>query len=292
MLETDTLLSARNAPAAGNDTSNGLSRRNFLASAAALALSTALGCGQSRRTGLKPDADAPSTSKSSFSTVVVAAFDISESTKLTSARDPYLAGFQAIVNSLDDSAYLSGYPITANTEATSGYRISQSFPAYNPWQDNKDQYIEKLAQARASAVEQARALLTSLRTATATDVLNAFHDAANIFSGDAYKEAPNKKLVVFSDMIQQAGTDDFLREDLSERKISQIIEAQRAAGQLPSLTGVRVWVAGATADPLGRVRPDKIAQIRRFWLAFFQACGGDLTMERYGTLLQNYPEHS
>lgn len=289
MLETDTLPSAHNAPAASSDTSSSLSRRTFLAGTAALALSTMLGCGQSRSISLKSDTAAPSASAANLSTVTVVAFDISESTKLTSAQDPYFADFQAIVNSLEDSAYLFGYSITANTEATSRYRVKQSFPAYNPWQDNKDQYIEKLAQARASAVEQARGLLTNLRTATATDLLNAFHDAADTFNGDAYKAVLNKRLIIFSDMVQQTETNDFLHEDLSERKISQIIEAQRAAGQLPSLAGVRIWVAGATADPLGRVRPDKIAQIRRFWLAFFQACGGDLTTERYGTLLQNYP---
>lgn len=275
MSETDTSLPACDPSALTGTSQAGLTRRSFLISAAGFALTAAFGCGRS--------------SDPAYSTVVVTVFDVSASTSMAAIKKRYLADFQTIVNGLDGSAFLSGYPITGNTAATSMARIGQPFPAYSPWQDNKDQYAAKLAQARISAVQQAGALLADVQTAPATDLLNAFHDAANVFNGEAYRSAPTKRLVIFSDMLQQADKDDFLSEDLTAQKTRQIITDQRAAGQLPSLKGVRAWAAGATADPKGRIGSAKIAQIRQFWISFFHDCGAELTTERYETTLQNYP---
>lgn len=258
-----------------------LTRRTFLAGAAGLALS---GCGRSS----SPSADA-----STYSTVIVTAFDVSASTSVKAVRERYFSDFQTVladlVTNLGCDSFLAGYPITADTEATSTTRISQPFPAYRPLDVNKDQYTAKLAQAQTDALSQARALMTDVRTASATDLLNAFHDAEIVFNGAAYQSATDKRLIVYSDMVQQAGADDFLQEDLTKRRIDQIIAAQRDAGQLPDLKGVKVWAAGATADSEGRIPPDKIAQIRRFWIAFFDACGARLPPERYATTLLNYP---
>ena len=265
----------------------GLTRRSFLVGAAGLALTAAFGCGRSRSTGT---AAAPSSGGQAFPTVIVAAFDISSSTDVAAIRRRYLADFQTVLSRMGDGGvFVAGYVITANTEATSMDRISQPFPDYQPWRDNPDEYKVNRARSKAQAVVQANRLLTSLQTARATDLLNAFHDAANVFNGEDCKGAAEKRLVICSDMIEQAGADDFLQEDLTEPRIQQIIAAQRAAGQLPELHGVKVWVAGATADPEGRVGPEKIGQIRRFWIEFFRACGGDLATERYSTALTNFP---
>ena len=271
-------------PTSSQRLDSGITRRAFLSGAAGLALTAAFGCGRSHSSNA---------GDSSFSTVIVTAFDVSASTSVKAVRERYFAEFQTVLNDLvannDGDSYLAGYPITANTEATSTTRISQVFPAFRPLKVNKDDSDANLAHAKADALSQTRALMTGVRMAPATDLLNAFHDAANVFNGAAYRSATDKRLIIFSDMTQQAGADDFLREDLTERRINQIIAAQRAARQFPDLKGVKVWVAGATADPEGRIGPEKIAQIRQFWLAFFHDCGAELTTERYGTTLQNYP---
>ncbi len=263
---------------------SGITRRAFVFGAFGLAVTTTFGCSRSHSSS----ADA-----SSFSKVIVTAFDVSASTSMTAVRERYFAEFQTVLNDLVDKndgiSYLAGYPITANTEATSTTRISQIFPAFTPSEINKDDYARSVALAKADALSQARALMTGVRTATATDLLNAFLDAANVFNGATHQSATDKRLIIYSDMTQQAGADDFLREDLTKRKINQIIAAQREARQLPDLKGVKVWVAGATADPEGQIPPNKIAQIRQFWITFFQDCGAELTTERYGTTLQNYP---
>ena len=280
MSRTDTLSQTCDVLSSAGFARVELTRRTFLTVMAGLALS---GCGRSH----SPGADAPS-----FSTVIVTAFDVSASTSVKATRDRYYDEFQKVLDKLvaniHGDAFLAGYPITANTEATSTTRISQPFPAYNPLDVNQDQYNANLAQAQADALSQANALMTGVRTASATDLLNAFHDAANVFNGDSYRAATDKRLVVFSDMVQQAGADDFLREDLTKLRINQIIAAQRDAKQLPDMKNVKVWVAGATADPGGRIGPKKIEQIRQFWIAFFQECGADLAPERYNTTLENY----
>jgi hypothetical protein len=259
-----------------------VTRRTLLRTMAAAVLAAAVGgCGKSRAGA----SDTPPL-------VVVTPIDISASTAAGEVHGRYFRDFQTVVDGMGTGDFLGGYPITGDTMSTSADRIAVSFPAYSPFSgDNYDAFQAKLAQARADAISEARALLTKLGTALASDILNAFQDAADTFNGGACRACPDKRLVVFSDLVHQAGDYDFLREDLTARRAAEIIASQRAAGLLPALGGVRVWVAGATASP-SYVTPEQIAQIRRFWIGFFAACGADLTLETYGTVLQNYPAGS
>ena len=264
-----------------------MTRRSFLLALFAAALS---GC----RSGTGGQ-DSPSrdTGAASFGTAVVATFDISASahTKTVAAR--YLDGFEQVVEAVQGGDKVEGYPITSITQATSMDRISKKFPVSKGLLDNPETYKAEFAQAQRDAVNQARTVL-KLPTAGATDILNAFTDASGILDGC---KGMNRRLCIFSDMIHQAGNYDFAREDLTPSRTKAIIQAQRRAGLLPSLTGVTVWVAGAGADPSDPtvisqrflLEPDKIAQIRNFWIAFFDACGADLTANRYSATLQNYP---
>lgn len=281
-----------------------MTRRAFLADAALAGLSVLAGLFAIAMGGCKlgsgsstagNTSSAGSGSNNDTNSVIVALFDVSASTQSATVKQRYFDGFQHIVTSTKGGSLLSGYAITSVTQATSTIRIDQMIPTYSASQ-NTDQYNSDCATAQNEALDQARTLL-NLRTAEATDILGAFNDAAGIIDGH---KGMTPKLVIFSDMVHQSGRYDFAREDLTRSRTQAIIHAQRQAGLLPTLTGVEVWVAGATADPSDLsarhanaqpsvlLDPDKIAQIRAFWIAFFDACGASLTSDRYSATLQNY----
>ena len=103
----------------------------------------------------------------------------------------------------------------------------------------------------------------------------------------AVPKATSKRLVMFSDMIEQTDRYDFSKR-LTPERMTEIIEAERSGGRLPHLKGVKVWVAGATAQPKEGVHPDNIFAIQNFWLQYFKATGADLTKDRYAATLLNW----
>jgi len=238
---------------------------------AALAAASLAGCGGWR--GTPPKA------------AVVALFDVSSSTAKPAVRQLYRTSFGAVVAAMSGGDRLRAYAVTGDTQATSMFRTQVDFPPYDPIQDNQDQATRKLAKARRDAVSKTDAMLRQVPPARGTDLLHAFSDAAGIFAGKPNSDATVKELIVFSDMVHEAGRDDFFYEDLTDARDAQIISRLRASGELPPLKGVRVVVVGAGADPVGLIGPDKLAQIRRFWQSYFAACGATLAPGDYGTAL-------
>lgn len=274
-----------------------MTRRSFiwviLGRSAALALSAAAlsGCKGGSRQGGPGGGEGVGGTNSG--TAIVATFDISASAHTEIVKKRYLDGFKEVVLGVQGGDRVEGYPITSVTQATSMDRIRATFPVSKGLLDNPETYKAKFAQAERDAVKQASEVL-ELPTAGSTDILNAFTDAAGILDGCT---GMSRRLVIFSDMCHQSSNYDFAREDLTPSRTKVIIQAQREAGLLPSLLGVKIWVAGAGADPSDSavtpqrfvMEPDKIAQIRSFWISFFDACGADLSSDRYSATLQNYP---
>ena len=217
--------------------------------------------------------------------VIVTLFDVSSSTNKPAVRQLYRTSFGTVVAAMSGGGRLQAYAVTGDTQATSMLRAGADFPSYNPLEDNQDQAKRKLAKARQDAVSKTDAMLRQVPPARSTDLLHAFSDAGSIFAGKPNADAPVKELVVFSDMVHEAGQDDFFYENLTDARDAQIVSRLRASGELPSLKGVRVVVVGAGADPVGLIGPDKLAQIKHFWQSYFAACGATLAPSDYGTAL-------
>jgi hypothetical protein len=67
------------------------------------------------------------------------------------------------------------------------------------------------------------------------------------------------------------------------------LEALRAAGAVPDLSGVTVTVIGAGAGAGPELTADRILAIERFWQAYFTAAGTTLEPDRYGAALLRFP---
>ena len=221
------------------------------------------------------------------SCVIFVMFDISGSTADPRIRQQYFDDFQKILAEMRGGEVLIGDLITENTLATLRFRIDVSFPAYDALKENRYTHKRKMQKAVDSAKKMVEKLIFEYPPAPETDLLNAFQAADKVFNGEKYKSSTHKILVVFSDMIETKRY-NFLKEELTQDRIREIINTLRKKNELPNLKGVKVWVAGATAAVRGGLSLQKIYQIENFWLRYFEECGADLTKERYSVTLINF----
>ena len=207
-------------------------------------------------------------------------FDVSKST--LGSRKEYLEGFKKILDirsheeagqsrlGLQDA--IAADIITANSLSTSEMPIEHEFN-YSFWSGlNETYYGYKSIAVKKELAEKAKRLLSG-RPAGGTDIFNSLRLAERVFK--RFKRGKSV-LVIFSDMIEQSGPYDFDRDNLTGRRITEIIDQQRAMG-LPDLRGVIVYVAGARA-----ATPSRFLKIRNFWIRYFRACGAVLEPDNYG----------
>jgi len=218
--------------------------------------------------------------------VVFCLFDISGSTSEPAIRERYLSSFSRILDGLGEGDYLSGDVVTENSLATASYPVRADLPVRGRL-DNPLMHKKRMEAGREGAMVQVKVLLES-EPAESTDLLNAFLLAEKFFTTEASSTAGRKALVAFPDMIVQNPRYDFTGIDLTEERTAQLIEAERTGGYLPDLSGVEVWVVGATAAVEGGLSPAKIRQIESFWLTYFPACGANMPTERYGPALLRF----
>ena len=232
------------------------------------------------------------------SLAIVFLFDLSSSTQDKTVREDYLRDFGSVLNAFydekekrvvfDGKTVIAGDRITANSQATASLPIDETIPAYNAFSSNPSLYRRKLLESSAALTKKASEIVSDPRPIDFTDLLSSFQLASKIFNGERCKEAPAKYLIIFSDMIEESRRYNFTRDPLSGKRIEQIIRNEKAAGLLPSLPGVKVWVAGAARDMKQGLPPEKIASIQEFWIRYFTAAGAALTSERYGSRLMNF----
>jgi len=217
--------------------------------------------------------------------VVFVLFDISGSTSVPAIRRRYAEEFEKVLEAMRGGELVMGDRITENSLATAN-PFKVSFPAYHPLKYSRMTHQQAMKSASDEARQHVKKLLQ--KVSPRTDLMNAFQLADKVFNGESCRSAKGKILIVFSDMIEQSSRYDFTGIQLTPQKIQQIIESERKGGRLPNLKGVKVWVAGATAAMQGGLSSAKIYEVQNFWLAYFRACGADLTKERYGTTLLNF----
>ncbi len=113
-----------------------------------------------------------------------------------------------------------------------------------------------------------------------TDILSTMHDVAADLQAAPGREAV---LYVFSDMLQSNRTIDM--EGLSRMPPADWVEREKAAGTLPDLTGLCVYVVGARVDTQASQR------VKDFWQEYFDATGAILETRNYTLRPVELPEH-
>lgn len=220
---------------------------------------------------------------------VVALFDISVSTDQSALKQRYRNEFLQVLEILAPQGVLiradaiRGAPLAETT-----FPIRIYMPRMTVINRNEMELEDTVRRAR-EAASQGIAMVFSQGPATKqTRILDAIEVAARVFQGEEMKGIPDRRLVIFSDMIESSERYEFTQIGLKRKAIPQLIAKERQAKRIPPLQGVRVWVAGAGAGGGSGLSGERLRWIEEFWLEYFRAAGAELHPTRYGSALLNF----
>ncbi|MEW6419499.1 MAG: hypothetical protein AB1480_15525 [Nitrospirota bacterium] len=228
---------------------------------------------------------------------IVVLFDLSESTR--NLKKVYSDSFKTILSSIGHGDVIVAAKITNSSISEPEIPIKKEFPEFVPTDkmgnrtDNPILVEKSLKEANKKlADEKARLEKISndillvkediYRKILNTDIVSSLHVAEKIFKN--YKRN-HTILVIFSDMIEDSKEYNFEKENLTDKRIEDIIKKEKLRNRIPDLQGVKIYVVAA-----GTKESNKFFAIQNFWLRYFKECGADLSKERYGSALLNFNE--
>lgn len=209
---------------------------------------------------------------------VIFLFDLSASTK--EFRNISFETFKKILSTITYGDTIVAAKITEASIVEPDIPIKEHIKEFVPTSDNdiiiKKQKMDadnKLASKKEEILKIANDLLSS-GNSKKTDIMSSLHLAERIFK--SYK-SDKSILIILSDMIEDSKDYNFERENLTAKRIEDIIKNEKSKRGLPDLSGVKVYIITA-----GRLSSDRYFSIQNFWLRFFKECGANLTKENYG----------
>jgi hypothetical protein len=224
--------------------------------------------------------------------VVMALFDLSQSTQNSAMRQKYYESFQRILEKVGGGDILVADLITDDPLSQSSFPINETLAAFDPGTDNellvrkkRGAFDKQLKEQRERLAAQVQTLLNDQnRKINKTRILDAMRLAERVFK--TYQR-PKKVLVIFSDMIEDSDRRNFQTQPPGEADITQLLDREKKAGTWPDLTGVKVYVIGAAGSQGSSAA---YTAIENFWLQYFKQTGADLVKERYGAALLAFNE--
>jgi hypothetical protein len=220
---------------------------------------------------------------------VVALLDISASTDQAALKQRYQKELLAIIDQVAPrGAIVRADAIRATPLAETIFPVRIDVAKMSVIDKNEFNMEEAVTNAKASAVQELTQLLSENPATPFTRILDAVEVTSRIFNGYEMKGIPDRRLVIFSDMIESSDRYEFTRAGLSQRAISAMIQKDKRAGRIPNLSGVSVWIAGAGAGGGARLSSEQLRAIENFWMDYFRAAGADLAPTRYGSTLLNF----
>jgi hypothetical protein len=220
---------------------------------------------------------------------VVALFDISASTDQAALKERYRTEFLHVLHTLAPQGVLiRADAIRATPLAETTFPIRIYVPKMTVINRNEMDLEDAVKMANTEAAQGLAKLFSQGPPTQQTRILDAIEVAARVFQGEEMKGIPDRRLVIFSDMIESSERYEFTRMTLSREAIPQLIARERKARRIPKLDGVRVWVAGAGAGGGSGLPGERLRWIEEFWLEYFRAAGADLNPTRYGSALLSF----
>ena len=213
--------------------------------------------------------------------VLVVLFDTSGSTQV--ARDKYLQDFRKALDEYRDHKnrlIILGDVITDNTLATAEYRIDACVEEDKGWLGNP----MKRNMERNKAVAQAKDALKLVFPHS--DIMTGLQLAEKVFAG--HRNAVDKRLIIFSDMIEQSSRYNFYSEKFTPDRIRQIINKEREDLRLPCLPGVKVWCAGVGVARKPGLSSTQMRRFQEFWMEYLRACKAEADPSHYAARLINF----
>jgi hypothetical protein len=151
--------------------------------------------------------------------------------------------------------------------------VDEEIPKKTIW-DNRLQFERNLTNTKEKIRGETNKLLSRERGTALTEILDSLNIADTIF----HEEKERKKiLVILSDMIEDSKGYNFDKDKITDEYIDNVIRDRQKNNLLPKLTGVKVYVAGASAADSNKFRA-----VQTFWARYLTKSGADFSPHRYG----------
>lgn len=181
-------------------------------------------------------------------------------------------------------------PITDKTFTKFRPLIDETLPAmpdFNGWSDNRLQHQSQVKEVETQIPEiknrlkeEVVAIFSKKRSSRQTDIFSSLTLAQKLF----HDVSRRKVLILMSDMIEDYPPYRFDRVSWTSEKTQSLLDELRASGSIPDLSGVCIYVSGASASS-----PDLAKNIGSFWDAYFEQANADTHPSRYAHVLLHWP---
>jgi hypothetical protein len=157
--------------------------------------------------------------------------------------------------------------------------VDEQIPKKTIW-DNRLQFERKLTNTKEKIRTETDKLLSRERGTALTEILDSLNIADIVFHDEKERQ---KILVILSDMIEDSKEYNFEKDKITDEYISNAISSRQKNNLMPNLAGVKVYVAGASADDSNKFRA-----VQAFWVRYLTESGADFSPHRYGHSLINF----
>jgi len=161
--------------------------------------------------------------------------------------------------------------------------VDEEIPKKTIW-DNRLQFERNLTNTKEKIRRETNKLLSRERGTLLTEILDSLNIADTIFHDEKERQ---KILVILSDMIEDSKECNFDKDKITDEYINNVITYRQKNNLMPNLTGVKVYVAGASAADSNKFR-----MVQTFWARYLTKSGADFSPHRYGHSLINFESGS
>ncbi len=210
--------------------------------------------------------------------VIIVLVDMSDSTN-EARRTVYKEAFEKIYQNLRQGDRIVVGTITSRSYIDFKPTVNEEIPKKTIW-DNRLQFERDLTNTKQKIRREVNKLLSRQRGSALTEILDSLNIADTIFHDEKERQ---KILVILSDMLQDSKEYKFNKDKITDEYINNVITYRQKNNLMPNLTGVKVYVAGASAADSNRFRA-----VQSFWDRYFTKSGADFSLHRYGHSLINF----
>ena len=195
-----------------------------------------------------------------------------------------------IIPSLSAGDRLLIAPIHGRTLTDFNPLVDTTFPPipeFNGWSDNVMKHKIQMAEITARVEElkndvsgQVSDVFKKGMSSKRTDIFSSLILAQKVF----HNRPTRKVLILMSDMIVDYPPYRFDRIDWDAEETEKMLSELKTNGLIPILSGVCVYVSGATASSAKQA-----TRIGAFWQAYFERAQADMDSSRYAHVLLHWP---
>ena len=161
--------------------------------------------------------------------------------------------------------------------------VDEEIPKKTIW-DNRLQFERNMTNTKEKIRGETNKLLSRERGTLLTEILDSLNIADTIFHDEKERQ---KILILLSDMIEDSKEYNFDKDKITEEYINNVISHRQRNNLMPNFTGVKVYVAGASATDSNKFRA-----VQTFWTRYLTKSGADFSPHRYGHSLINFENGS